>query len=66
MLLITWHKEHYSCSVAEKEKTVLNCYRFNQFLTEGIMHSLYVICCFFVLICGFFPSVMCIRIQLLF
>lgn len=70
MLLVTQHREHCSSSVAEKQNTVLNCYRFNQFLVEGIMHSpptvnmlIFLVCFDFV---GFFSSVICVRIQLLF
>lgn len=67
MLLITQHGEQYNCSVAEDQNTVLNCYRFNQFLIQGVMHSLPTAWCAFVYLCGvflvlcvfvlFFPSV---------
>lgn len=45
MLLITQHGEQYNCSVAEDQNTVLNCYRFNQFLIQGVMHSLPTVWC---------------------
>lgn len=34
------YSAQYSCSVAEDQNTLVDCYRFDQFLMQGIMHSL--------------------------
>lgn len=54
MLLITQHGEQYNCSVAEDQNTVLNCYRFNQFLIQDVMHSVPTVWCGFFCFCGVF------------